>query len=804
LQYNYKRLIEIAPTFEAMRKLLSILLFYCFGQLAFAQTLVQTIRGQILDQNSQLPLIGATIHLVGTDNGTTSDVSGNFRIEQVSLGRQEVVIAYLGYEEKVLSNLAVNSGKEVVLTIYLQESITDLATVVVKASKDKSGSINEMASISARQFTVEEAGRYAGSRNEPSRMAQNYAGVSGSSDSRNDIIIRGNSPLGLLWRLENLDIPNPNHFALAGSNGGAISMLNLNVLSNSDFLTSAFPSEYGNATSGVFDLRMRKGNNEQREYLVAGGALGLEVMAEGPFSKRSKASFLANYRYSTTDILTKWVNVDIGFSGKPIYQDGAFKLHFPLKKGSIALFGLGGISTYQVLAKDRDPSNFDIQFTDNANYDFKANLGVLGVTWKRPIGQKGYWNTTLGLSGSKENSTVDSVSAEDPTIILPFQRNRNRFSKIQIHSFINQKIGKGLTTKTGILFSRRTFTIDEKIRVPITFDLTDFRQGNGEASLVQAYSSWQWRTKTNTTLTGGIHYQYFGLNQTNSLEFRAGLKQQLSPKSSLNFGFGTHGQLQRLPVYFVATPSTNETLLSNFNLDFTKSTHFVLGYDWQWRPDWRLKTEIYYQSLNQIPVHQANENSTFSLFNEGGDFLISEEDFLVNNGQGYNYGLELTLEKFYHDNYYFLFTTSLFRSRYQAGNGQWYNSKFDARYIFNVLAGREWSVFKNNKLLLDFKTTYAGGRRFTPIDLMASQNAGFPVFLKDQTFALKHKNYFRTDIKISYRLNRPKISHEVFFNVDNVFNISNVFAEYYSPLAQNVVTINQLGWFPTFQYTMTF
>jgi len=791
-------------TFDSMRERLFILLIIGWSECLWGQALSQTIRGRILDKDSQIPLIGATIQVVNNNKGTITDVNGDFRIEQVALGRQALQINYIGYETKVIANVLVNSAKEVVLDIALQESVADLETVVVSASKDKSGSINEMASISARQFTVEEAGRYAGSRNEPSRMAQNYAGVSGSSDSRNDIIIRGNSPLGLLWRFENLDIPNPNHFALAGSNGGAISMLNLNVLSNSDFMTSAFPAEYGNANSGVFDLRMRSGNNEQKEYQLSGGALGIEAMAEGPFSKKSKASFLANYRYSTTDVLTKWFNVNIGFSGKPVYQDAAFKLNFPTKKGSISLFGLGGISTYQVLAKERDPSNFDIQFTDNANYDFKANMGVLGLAFKRLLGQTGYWHTTIGVSGSKENSTVDSVSTENVAIVLPFQRNRNRFAKIQIHSFVKQKIGKGLTTKTGFLLSRRTFTINEKIRESVSYNLVDFRQGNGQANLMQAYTSWQLRTATETTLTGGIHYQYFGLNKTNSLEFRLGLKQTITPKSQLNFGFGTHGQLQRLPIYFVATPSQNGPLLSNFNLDFTRSTHFVLGHDWQWAADWRLKTELYFQSISQVPVHEPNENTTFSLFNEGGDFLISEEDFLVNNGQGYNYGVELTLEKFYQKNYYLLFTTSLFRSRYLAGNGEWYNSKFDAGYIFNLLAGREWSIFKNSKILLDLKTTYAGGRRYTPIDLTTSQNVGFPIFFEDQTFALKHKNYFRTDIKITYRLNRPKVSHEVFFNVDNVFNISNVFAEYYSPFAQNVVTINQLGWFPTFQYKMEF
>ncbi|MEM1119699.1 MAG: TonB-dependent receptor [Bacteroidota bacterium] len=787
-----------------MRKWLVLLFFLGFTEAMVAQDLTQTIRGRVVDNDSQLPLIGATVQLTTLASGTTTDVDGYFRLEKMPVGRHEIMVAYLGYQVQVQSNILVSSGKEVVLNINLQESVEELATVVVQAAKDKSGSINEMASISARQFTVEEAGRYAGSRNEPSRMAQNYAGVSGSSDSRNDIIIRGNSPLGLLWRLENLDIPNPNHFALAGSNGGAISMLNLNVLSNSDFMTSAFPAEYGNATSGVFDLRMRKGNNEQREYLLAGGALGLETMIEGPFSKKSKASFLVNYRYSTTDVLTKWFNVNIGFSGKPVYQDGAFKLHFPTKKGAIELFGLGGISTYQVLAKDRDPTNFDIQFTDNANYDFKSNLGVFGLTFKRQVGQKGYWNTTIGLSGSKEDSTVDSVSTENAALVLPFQRNRNRFSKIQIHSFLKQKIAKGVTAKTGILLSQRSFSIDEKIRVPVTFELADLRQGKGQATLLQGYSSWQWRSTPKMTITAGLHFQYFGLNQTNSLEFRGGFNYQLTPKSTLNFGFGTHGQLQRLPVYFVATPSINETLFTNFDLDFTRSNHFVLGYDWQWNDYWRLKTELYYQHLTQVPVKPLIENSPFSLFNEGGDFLISEEDNLVNNGLGRNYGLELTLERFFHQEYYLLFTTSLFRSRYRAGIEQWYNSKFDARFIVNFLAGKEWTVSRNNAIVLDFKTTYAGGRRFTPIDLLASRRAGFPIFFEEQTFTQTHKNYFRTDIKLTYRINRPKMSHELFVNVDNVFNVSNVFAEYYSPLAQEVVTIKQLGWFPTFQYQIEF
>ncbi len=771
-----------------------------------AQTLTQTIRGTIIDQAGQFPLIGATVALADTDKGVVTDEYGKFRLEKVPIGRYEVIIAYLGYEQQVLPNVVLKSGKELILNIELKESIESLAEVVVTASTDKTGSLNELATVSSRQFTVEEAGRYAGSRGEPTRMAQNYAGVSGSSDSRNDIIIRGNSPLGMLWRFEGLDIPNPNHFALSGSNGGTVSILNLNVLSNSDFLTSAFPADYGNATAGVFDLKMRKGNSEKREYSFQGGALGAEATLEGPFGKNKEASYLVNYRYSTIDIVTSIFPVDVGFSGTPIYQDASFKINLPTKKaGLFSLFGMGGISDYIVDAEERDSSNFDIFFTDNANAAFLSKMGVVGLSHKYIINKTTYINTVIGLSGTSELSKVDSVSLEDSNIIIPWQRNNNKFSKIQVHSFLNKKLSKQLSSKTGFLFSRNKFSVDEKIRDPKDLNLVSFRTGNGNAALWQAYSAWQWRSKRNATYNIGLHYQHFGLNQTNSLEWRFGGRIPLTNgQSAITFGAGLHGQLQTLPLYFVATETDNGITFSNKDLDFTKSQHFVLGLDHNFNRNLRFKGEIYAQFLRQVPIDPASQPSSFSILNEGGDFLITLPPNLVNEGDGQNFGLELTLEKFYSKGYYFLATTSLFKSTFRGSNRQRFSTKFDGGYIFNVLAGKEFQIGKNSQLLFDLKTTLAGGRRFTPIDVAASKAINQPVFLYDQTFGLKHKDYFRTDFKVTFRINRPKLSHEIYFNVDNVFNVSNVFAEYYSTLSQDIVRINQLGLFPTFQYTITF
>jgi hypothetical protein len=198
-------------------------------------------------------------------------------LKNVPLGRQSFQTSYLGYKNYNISNIEVNAGKELVLDIHLEESVTALEEISVTGYKNKTIGINEM-SVSSRMFSVEETGRYAGSLNDVSRMATNYAGVTNADDSRNDIVIRGNSPSGLLWRLEDMEIPSPNHFTSVGSSGGPISMLNYNVIANSDFMSGAFPAEYGNATSGIFDIKLRNGNNSKREYMAQVGALGTEFM----------------------------------------------------------------------------------------------------------------------------------------------------------------------------------------------------------------------------------------------------------------------------------------------------------------------------------------------------------------------------------------------------------------------------------------------------------------------------------------------------------------------------------------------
>jgi hypothetical protein len=314
-----------------MKKLLFILAlsFTILDSISATEGMTQTIRGTVTDAVSGYPLIGATVILVNSEpkSGTATDINGKFELKGVPLGRQALEISYLGYLSKTINNLLVVSGKEMVIEISLEEKTSTIGEVVIKASAKKTTAQNELAMVSARTFSVEETERFAGSLGDPARMVANYAGVMTQNDSRNDIIIRGNSPAGVLWRIEGIEIPNPNHFGAQGTTGGPVSMVNNNLLTNSDFLTGAFPAEYGNALSGAFDINLRSGNSSEAEYTGQVGFNGFELGAEGPLMKMKNgqnASYLANYRYSTLDLVNK-MGFSVGTGAAiPQYNDLTF------------------------------------------------------------------------------------------------------------------------------------------------------------------------------------------------------------------------------------------------------------------------------------------------------------------------------------------------------------------------------------------------------------------------------------------------------------------------------------------------
>ncbi len=690
--------------------------------------------------------------------------------------------------------------KEVILDIAMEEAFVQMGEVVVKAS-NKGSSINKLASVSARTFSMEEVNRYAGGRSDPARLAANFAGVCAPDDSRNDIVIRGNSPVGVLWRIDGMNVTNPNHFASVGTTGGAVSALNTNLLKNSDFFTSAFPAEYGNATAGVFDIGFRNGNNQKRETTVQVGVItGIEATTEGPFSKKSDASYLVGYRYALAGVAQKF-GIDIGTTATPSYQDLSFKLNSGTTKlGKFSTFGILATSTIAISG-----GTTNTLYGNGNQVDFASKIGIFGINNFKKINKKSFISSTIGVNYSSTDQTGYAIDRPTNTTFIKEVSNVAKTS-YNISSTYNLKVNTRLFFKAGIQDEIIGLDLLYKTKNRLDDDYKQIWNYKSSTNLAQAYAHVKYNLTEKIVLNAGVHSQRFFLNNSSAVEPRAGMIYHVTNKSSFNLGYGLHTQMQPINVYFLqSTDASGNTVYNNKDLDFTKSHHFVLGYNIQPLNDWRMKTEIYYQSIYNVPVNTFS--SSYSMLNTGATFKTDLQDNLINSGTGKNYGVELTIEKFFNKGYYGLFTSSIYRSKYTGSDGIERNTAFNGKYVFNVLAGKEWTVGsqKRNKLSADFKFTNAGGRAYTPIDLTASNTTGHEE-LSTNAYSSFYDNYYRLDIKAGYTLNsgKRKISHTFSLDLQNITNHKNVFSQTYDDKMQNINTTYQLGFFPNVVYKLQF
>ena len=802
-----------------MKKLIFLLsLFLFLISYSFATTnLTGTIRGIVFDKITKTSLPGANIILLNSNPiiGVSTNSEGKFKLEKIPAGRISLKISYLGYKDVFLNNLILNTGKELVLEIEMDEMVINQKGVEIKAKSEKTSTINKMTTVSARSFTIEETSRYAGSRNDVARMASNYAGIVSSNDARNDIIIRGNSPSGLLWRLEGIDIPNPNHWGSSTATGGPVCMLNNNVLSNSDFLTGAFPAEYGNAVSGVFDLKMRNGNNEKHEFLGQVGFNGFELGAEGPINKQNGSSYLINGRYSTLEAMDK-MGADLGTgTGIPKYKDFSMKFNLPKTKfGSFSAFVMGGNSDIEIWDSRKDTSDEKVDFYGGEGFDLtnQATMIAGGISNTHLWNSNTYSKIIFVMARHGFYTIIDSLSPVNQEKIANY---RNNFIEnyVTISFLFNHKINSRSHLKAGIFIKSLNFDLSEKIYFNSDNGLRTVTDFNGSTWLIQPYTQYQYKFTDDLILNAGLHLIYLGLNNDYSVEPRIGLKWNLAGNQSLSIGYGLHSQLNSISVYFRLTkmPDGNFKRL-NENLEMIKSQHLVLGYDINFTEFMRLKTEIYYQYLNNVAVN-GNTLNYFSILNQGANFGYATPDTLITSGTGSNYGVELTLEQFLNKGFYLLCTSSLFQSKYKGSDKIERNTAFNGNYVINLLLGKEFYFQKNKENMkaktsvgFDVKTTYAGGQRYTPSNIIFNNLIGRyeQIYDENKAYTLQFKDYFRTDFKITYRRNGKKITQEFALDMQNVFNQKNIYAEKFNQKTGEKSYTYQMGLLIIPQYRIIF
>jgi len=635
-----------------MKKIIVTITLILLKLFIFGQSQSQTIKGTIVDQDTQEPLIGATVTVDGFDDiGTTTEIDGSFRLEDVPVGRRKVSATYVGYQSYSNDNILLNSAKEMELNISLLQSSSELGEVTVLANQNGKRANNEDLIVSAISFSVEDIKSNAASANDPGRMAMGFSGVQPSRDNRSDIVIRGNSGIGLLWRLEGIDIPNPNHFARRGSSGGGITIFSMSMLGNSDFSTGAFSAEYGNAFSGVFDVKLRNGNKDNREYSFKAGILGLDFSTEGPIRK-GKSSYLVNYRYSTLGILNSMGIHLVGPRVNNTFQDLSFKLRFASKNNRdiLSFWGIGGLS------KERQDPIDGIEnwksYTDYLTRDFETNMGAIGMTHTHLFKDDSYLRTNLAVMNQKVLFANDTLTQD----FVATNVNDEDYieGRITLSTSYNKKINPKLTLKTGVYVNNLLYDLyHDKLINEMTVNYLDIKDNS---FLIQPYVNFRIRPRVDWLINIGTHAMYFNLNNTYSVEPRLAVRKTFSKNNSLSFAYGLHSRTLPTGSYFTRLTDDQGIVTNpNIDLELIKSHHLVIAYDQLIANRLRLHTEVYFQYLYDVPV-SIDENSSYSILNEIDGFATQA---LVSQGTGRNYGIDISLQQSFDAGFFMLLSTSI-------------------------------------------------------------------------------------------------------------------------------------------------
>jgi hypothetical protein len=765
---NTKILKFKMPKMNSMKRLL--ILFTCI-LLSFldiqAQKPTQNIRGVVMDAETKKTLPGANIILVGKNKGTSTDAEGKFILEDVEVGRHELKVSFIGYEKKIIPEILLSSGSEKVLEIKMEPTAQEMEEVIVKPKIRKDRPMNSMATVSARTFSVEEAGRYAGAIDDPGRMAGNFAGVTTVAPNVNAIVVRGNAPKGLSWRLEGVDIPVPSHFS--GSNvvgGGGLTVFSSQMLANSDFYTGAFPAEYGNATAGVFDMKLRNGNNREHEYAFQLGVQGIEAAAEGPFSENGTGSYLVNYRYSTMALIFPLLPETNYTDEFPIYQDLSFKLNFPAgKAGKFSLWGIGGLSKSTMRGSD-DPDDW-IYPANRDKMNFHYNMGAMGFSHSRSLSDNTYLRSTLSLNGSEhmydEKSRLDSLQ---PSTLFPLHKTQMIENKVTLTSELTHVFNPHLTIKGGVDASNLMYHLQGNARNYTAGTFPEIMDANGNSWLLESYVQGKYKLTQKLFFTAGVNASWFEINDGYTIEPRISGSWQFHENHQLSLGYGNHSQTEPLFVYFVTeeNSTTGAMQYPNKNLGRMRAHHFVLGYDWSITKNLRMKIEPYYQFLYDVPVV---DGTAYSMINFMSDWTFDKE--LENTGTGTNRGIDLTLERFLKNGLYFMTTASIYESEYTGGDDVTRRTRYDGGYVVNLLGGKEWVINDKNMLSLNLKFTFMGPYWHHPVNKSATHLQEMIVYAENKPFSYRNSDIeSMTDLTVNYHINGTNTSSIFSVQVKNI------------------------------------
>jgi hypothetical protein len=733
------------------------------------------VAGQVSDENGE-SLLGATVVLLEGDkvlNGTITDAEGKFSLS-VRLPKQcTLSVSYVGYADEALRIDSADSRTDLA-NIKIKMSAVDISICIVDVEVGRYNEQEFMPNL-AQPITIEDVRKLPATFFDPARLAQSFAGVANNNDQANGISIRGNSPSHYKWYLEGVEILNPNHTSNAGTfsdrpsqNAGGVNVLSAQLLSKSYLYKSIYPSTFQNALSGIMAMSMRNGDQAERKHFVQAGLIGLEASSEGPIKKgANKGSYLFNYRYSTVGLLSQ---LGLDFGGEEIdFQDLAFNFSFPVKQGMLKIFGVGGLSNNVFTAPENDQDREEEK--DTNNIDFSGDTGIVGVNFDSYVGKKNRLNITSVVSAT--NALRSSTSIGSPSVLLSDDQDQSTLWSTK--ASLAKRLRRGSWTN-GLYANFQQYKISSQgetaIFVPAMED---------HISRVGAFSEVDMSLTKTVNLHAGLNIgvQHTPVNEAEVLvEPRVSLTKRFMQGQRVQLSSGLYSQSRDPRTY----QSLNKDLLRIDNISsWQNSVAYVLQ---QSKFTWRIET--YYQALYDMPLDLNTRLPETTLYD------------------GRNYGLEASVR--YNDTKTGLMmwlNGTLYHSEFEQ-DGEWRSTRYDGRYIFNTVLGKEWTKSETKVHGVHLRVNVLGGFRETPIDIIASEEAGITVFDETQLFADRQEDYLRVDLSIYRKVEHSKFTSTISLDIQNLTNRENESFAYYDTFLGEVVRRNQLGLLPILNYRLQF
>lgn len=770
---------------------------------ATAQQVTQTVRGTVLDKTTLEPLAGASVALlpIGTGIGTSVGEDGRFELIGVPVGRQAIQVTFTGYQSAVESELLVVSGRESVVEIYLEPAPYQLEEVDVTAA----GQVSELGRIGKVNISTEQFQRIAANYLDPARVVMSSPSVANTNDQNNAISVRGNSPIANTWRLEGVEIVNPNHLANAGTisdrptqNGGGVNVLSTQMLDNSSFLMGYMPAGYGNALGGIFDMNLRKGNNQQREYTAQASLIGLDFSAEGPFKQGGSASYLVNYRYSFTGVLAA---MGVDFGGETIkFQDLSFNVSLPKTPvGKVTLFGVNGWNSNVFRGPD-DPLMWEEE-KDLSDIDYASSIYAYGISQEASLGSNNALKTVVVFSSTDALRDEEAIVFDSPDVMRR-SGDDELASKLSFSTAWAKRWGQKASTEAGAKGTYYSWDISRSrsysTNSPV-FDQLSYEDGFSLSGLLlQPFASLSWNASSLVDVDLGLNSSWFGFTNEFNLEPRVNVNVRVGEKSGFYAGSGLYSQVLS-PYAYHTRPAGSEVFpmpVFNDELRLAKSWTSEIGWKLNLSEASLLSAEVFYQSLYDLPFdynESFNPAYYFNYMNYDGEERLNR---LRSGGRGQTYGVGVEHRQQIVNGFYIWSGATLYKSEYENQEGQYLPSKFDGRYNFNATVGKEFQKRKSESserlFGINSRFFYQGGFRQQSLSVY-----GGP-------YEVPVGDYFRVDLRIQWTRFRPRYTRMFAIDIQNALNTENPAFFYYDEVQGKEVLRTQLGIIPVLVYRIDF